>query len=99
MSTVASALECPPDAPRQSLADLGVGETARIAAVSSHRVAGMSVDATRRLYDLGFLPGEHVRVVARGPFGREPIAVRIGTATFALRRFEAECIRIVPTWE
>lgn len=49
-----------------------------------------------RLAELGFLRGERVRVIARGFAGGEPIAVRIGTATFALRRFEAECIRVQP---
>jgi Fe2+ transport system protein FeoA len=34
--------------------------------------------------------------VARGFLGREPIAVRIGTNTFALRLFEAACIGVCP---
>jgi ferrous iron transport protein A len=45
---------------------------------------------------LGFLPGEAVRVVARGLMARAPIAVRVGTGTFALRLFEAACIRVCP---
>jgi ferrous iron transport protein A len=45
---------------------------------------------------LGFLPGEAVRIVARGLLARAPIAVRIGTGTFALRLFEAACIRVCP---
>jgi ferrous iron transport protein A len=48
------------------------------------------------LAELGFLPGEKLRIVARGFMGREPIAVRIGTSTFALRMFEAACIRVAP---
>lgn len=47
-----------------------------------------------RLMELGFLPGETVRVIAKGFPSGEPIAVRIGQATFALRRFEAELIRL-----
>jgi ferrous iron transport protein A len=47
-----------------------------------------------RLMELGFLPGERVRVVAKGFPSGEPIAVRIGQATFALRRFEAELIAV-----
>jgi ferrous iron transport protein A len=50
----------------------------------------------RRLAELGFLPGEAVRIVARGLMARAPIAVRIGTGTFALRLFEAACIRVCP---
>lgn len=42
-----------------------------------------------RLGELGFVPGEAVQVVATGPMGRDPIAVRLGTSRFALRRGEA----------
>ncbi len=42
-----------------------------------------------RLEELGFVPGEAVQVVATGPMGRDPIAVRLGTSRFALRRGEA----------
>jgi len=44
---------------------------------------------TRRLKELGFLPGAPVRVVAFGALNREPIAVRVAEGTFALRRAEA----------
>jgi ferrous iron transport protein A len=50
----------------------------------------------RRLAELGFLPGEKLRILARGLMARDPIAVRIGTGTFALRLFEAACIRVCP---
>lgn len=46
----------------------------------------------RRLGELGFVPGEPVRVVAFGPLGRDPMAVEIGFTRFALRRSEAERI-------
>jgi ferrous iron transport protein A len=46
-----------------------------------------------RLGELGFLPGERVRIVARGLFG-DPLAVRVGTGTFALRRAEARCVQV-----
>jgi ferrous iron transport protein A len=48
-----------------------------------------------RLMELGFIPGEHIRVVAESFPGRDPIAVRVGNTTFALRRHEAEIIQIV----
>lgn len=47
----------------------------------------------RRLIEIGFLPGEPVRVMARAP-GDEPIAVRVGRSTFALRRFEADFVDV-----
>jgi ferrous iron transport protein A len=79
----------------QALSDLAKGQSARVVGVvpSGPDIPG---DLTRRLADLGFLPGEHVHVLARGPLGGEPVAVRVGTATFALRRLEADCIRIAP---
>ena len=47
-----------------------------------------------RLLELGFVSGERVRVIAEGFPGRDPIAVRLGTATFALRRHEAAMVHI-----
>jgi len=52
-------------------------------------------DVGLRLLELGFTEGEPLRVVAQGYPGREPIAVRIGNTTFALRRFEAEHVLVV----
>ena len=77
------------------LADLAIGAVARVVSVSSLGTGG-SIDLGRRLAELGFLPGEKLRIVARGLMGREPIAVRIGTGTFALRLFEAACVRVSP---
>lgn len=48
-----------------------------------------------RLGELGFLPGEPVRVIAKSFLG-DPLAVRVGTGTFALRRAEARCIHVRP---
>ena len=49
-----------------------------------------------RLAEIGFVPGEAVRIVANGVPGREPLAVRLGHTTFALRRHEASFIRVTP---
>ncbi len=51
-------------------------------------------ELVRRLIEIGFVAGETVRVIAHGAPGREPIAVRLGGTTFALRRFEAEHVLI-----
>jgi ferrous iron transport protein A len=77
------------------LNDLGIGTRARVVSVAAPDAA-TPVELGRRLAELGFLPGEAVRVVARGLMARAPIAVRIGTGTFALRLFEAACIRVCP---
>lgn len=49
---------------------------------------------SRRLRELGFVKGESVRLVARGPIGGEPLLVQVGFTRFALRRSEAARIQI-----
>ena len=49
-----------------------------------------------RLRDLGFVPGEPVRVVAHGPIGADPLVVQAGFTRFALRRAEAARVRVQP---
>lgn len=51
-------------------------------------------DLLARLRELGFMEGEPVRLLRRGQPGGEPLAVRIGVSTFALRRVEAACVRV-----
>jgi ferrous iron transport protein A len=77
------------------LMDLAPGTSARVVSVSAAN-SKTPAEVGRRLSELGFLPGEAVRIVARGFLARAPIAVRIGTGTFALRLFEAACIRVCP---
>lgn len=48
-----------------------------------------------RLLELGFVPGERVHVVREGRPGRDPLALRLGHTTFALRRSEASFIRVI----
>ena len=49
-----------------------------------------------QLQDIGFLPGEHVSIMARGLPDGDPLVVRVGLSTFALRLVEAACIQVVP---
>ena len=83
-----------PDTAGIPLMDLAPGASARVVSVSM--ADSRAPELGRRLAEVGFLPGEAVRIVARGLLARAPIAVRIGTATFALRLFEAACIRVCP---
>ena len=53
-------------------------------------------DWLSQLADIGFLPGERVAVMARGMPGNDPLVVRIGMSTFALRAAEAACVQIEP---
>lgn len=57
---------------------------------------GVDHELVLRLVELGFVPGERVRIVAEGIGGREPMAVRVGHTTFALRRHEASFIIVEP---
>ncbi|MEN3276308.1 MAG: ferrous iron transport protein [Massilia sp.] len=54
-----------------------------------------SVDVPRRLMELGFVPGERIRMLKRGLPGG-PVAVKVGESTFALRKFEAALVSIQP---
>lgn len=66
------------------------------ATVTALVAASSQIDAAalRRLGELGFIPGEPLQVMRRGPGGREPLAVRIGETMFALRLLEARCIEV-----
>lgn len=48
----------------------------------------------KRLRELGFVNGEPVRIVARGPIGADPLLIQIGFTRFALRRAEAQRVRV-----
>jgi ferrous iron transport protein A len=68
------------------------------ATVAQVIAASADVDAValRRLEELGFILGEPVQVLRRGPGGREPLAVMIGQTMFGLRLLEAQCIEVQP---
>ncbi len=51
-------------------------------------------DWAQRLAEIGFIPGERVMLMARGLFGGDPLVVRVGMSTFALRRAEAGCVLV-----
>ncbi len=53
------------------------------------------VDVSRRLMELGFVPGERIRMLRRGLQGG-PLAIKVGQSTFALRRFEAALVSVKP---
>ena len=76
------------------LSRVNVGQTViiREVRIGASRADG---DIGLRLLELGFVEGESLRIVAQGFPGREPLAVRIGNTTFALRRFEADHVWVV----
>ncbi len=81
-----------------SLDKLRRGQSGVIVAVEAAKgaLASLPLEVLRRLIELGFVAGERVRVVAEGFPRRDPIAVSIGHASFALRRLEASAIWVKP---
>ena len=75
---------------------LGVGKSGTVIHLAPGEQAEAGIDVSRRLMELGFVPGERIRMLKRGMPGGEPMAVRVGDSTFALRRFEAALISIQP---
>ena len=53
-----------------------------------------AAELERRLIELGFIEGARVEILHEGPFGRDPIAVRVDNATVGLRRREAMAILV-----
>lgn len=83
--------QLPEDRPATLMSVAGEGGAARTAD-SDETVA----DIARRLVELGCVRGERVRVIRRFRPGGDPLAVRIGTLTLALRRFEARLVSVLP---
>jgi ferrous iron transport protein A len=57
---------------------------------------GASQDLLEQLLSIGFAPDEQVCVLTAGKPGNDPLVVRIGTSTFALRRSEASHVLVAP---
>ncbi len=69
----------------KTLADLAVGQSGRVAAVSLDGVK------RTRLQELGFLPGSVITALQESPFG-DPVAYAVLDTVVALRRFDARHI-------
>jgi ferrous iron transport protein A len=81
-----------------TLDSLAAGQSAtviHVAPAPAHAVDA-GVDLVRRLMELGFVPGEKIRMLRRAMPGGDPMAVKVGESTFALRRFEAGLISVQP---
>jgi ferrous iron transport protein A len=75
----------------RSVADLNSGETAVIKSVGDD-----CIDINchcLRLLEIGFTPGQEVTLIAKSPF-KDPLAVSVRGTIIALRKSEAECIKI-----
>ena len=72
---------------KRSLADLPLGQHAEIASIDCER------RLSRRLMEMGLLPGTGVRVVRVAPLG-DPIELRVRNYSLSLRRAEAAKIAV-----
>jgi ferrous iron transport protein A len=79
-----------------TLDTLAAGQSATVIHLAPGDNAGQGADVARRLMELGFVPGERIRMLKRGMPGGDPLAVKVGNSTFALRRFEAALVSIHP---
>lgn len=73
-----------------SLAALTPGTRGAVVGVGS-RFAPLSA-LERRLLEFGFVPGEHIEIIAEARPGRDPFVVRVGHTTLALRRREVQSV-------
>jgi len=72
---------------------LKVGTKARVAHIDWN---GLEQREAHRLRQFGFDEGVTVEPLHLGPFGRDPIAVRVGRMTVAIRRRHAGAIHVQP---
>ena len=76
-----------------SLDRLQVGTRARVSAIDW---ASLEESEACRLRHFGFDEGVTVEPLHLGPFGRDPIAIRVGRMTVAIRRRHAGAIQVQP---
>ena len=59
-------------------------------------IVGDETGATigRRLIEIGFVPGEPIQIIEEIWPGGDPMAVRVGSTVFALRRREARAVLV-----
>ena len=73
------------------LDQLKLGTRARIAAIDW---ASLGEREASRLRQFGFDEGVSVEPLHLGPFGRDPLAVRVGRMTVAIRRNQAHAVKV-----
>ena len=70
-----------------TLANLKIGDNAKVTNILGETAV------TKRLMEMGVVPGVSVRVVKSAPFG-DPIEIRVRGYSLAMRKAEAETIEI-----
>lgn len=77
-----------------SLDLLKVGTRATVVGIDWASLEGAEAS---RLRHFGFDEGVVVEPLHLGPFGRDPVAIRVGRMTVAIRRSHARAVRVTPT--
>ena len=77
-----------------SLDLLKVGTRATVVSIDW---ASLEESEANRLKHFGFDEGVIVEPLHLGPFGRDPLAIRVGRMTVAIRRSHARAVRVTPT--
>ena len=72
---------------------VGAGRVSHAQAKSNRRGV-TDLELEQRLLEIGFVEGARVQVLHEGPFGRDPVAVRVDDTRIALRRREAADVLI-----
>lgn len=70
-----------------TLTNLPVGAKAKVVAVNGNNAV------TKRLMEMGVVPGVSVRVIKSAPFG-DPLEIRVRGYHLAMRRSEADAIEV-----
>ena len=76
-----------------SLDQLQIGLRASIASIDWNT---LEKGEAARLRHFGFDEGVTVEPLHLGPFGRDPLAIRVGRMTVAIRRSHARAVRVLP---
>ncbi len=76
-----------------TLDQAAMGETLTVLRVEA---PAESPEWGRWLEEIGFITGEQVRLMAKAIPGGDPMVVRVGQSTFAMRRAEAACVSVMP---
>jgi ferrous iron transport protein A len=77
--------------PMIPLDQLKLGTCARITAIDWD---ALGESEARRLKHFGFDEGVAIEPLHLGPFGRDPLAVRVGRMTVAIRKAQAQAVKV-----
>jgi ferrous iron transport protein A len=86
-------MNAPFDMRTVNLDQLALGTKARVLAIDW---TALDEAEACRLRHFGFDEGVTVEPLHLGPFGRDPIAIRVGRMTVAIRRKHAGAVRVLP---